>query len=773
MKQHLYILIYSILIAGVLTSCSTTRNLPEGEILYTGIRNITIENPDESSAGNNTLEEVEAALSYPPNNALLGSSSLRTPIPFGLWVYNSYVNRRGALNKWIFNTFAATPVLIGTVNPDVRNKVAQNLLHEYGYFNSNTSYEIIPDPKNPRKAKIDYKITMNNPYTYDSIWYARSRHRIDTVVQLYSHRRLFNVGDNFNVITLDGERQRIATLLRNEGYYFYHPEYIVYQADTTMTPGKVALRLSRAPSAPRNALQPWKIGNIAVNLIGYNNEWPTDSLAYKDIMIYYEGKLRVRPSVLYRQLKFKSGDYYSERRQERTQSAISRLGIFRYTEMQHLPADTARTCDTLNVFINASYDLPLDGELEFNMTTKSNNQTGPGAIFSLTRRNVFGGGEVFNVSLNGSYEWQTQKRTGDNNISINSYEVGASTSLTFPRVVFPGLLHRGLDNYSSSTFRLYGNQLNRARFFRMLSFGGSVSYNYRPTFSGLHTITPFRLSFNKLKNPTDEFNAVAQQNPILFLSLKDQFIPAMAYTYTYENATGRRRRNNIWWEFSVTEAGNLLSAAYALNGNSFNKKEKKILGNPFAQFIKITNELRYTYRIDRNQSFVTRLMGGIIYSYGNATVAPFNEQFYIGGANSLRAYTIRSIGPGRFQPDRDNIYSYIDQTGDVKFEANAEYRFRILGDLHGATFLDAGNIWLLSKGEESLRPGGHISESRFPTDLALGTGVGLRYDMDFLVVRIDLGIALHNPSSSNNSYFNAPFMRSSNYGLHLAIGYPF
>ena len=776
MMLNRYIILYVIL-ATTLASCSTTRNLPENEILYTGIRSITIENRDNSKKGENTIDEVEAALAYPPNNSLLGSSSVRVPIPFGLWVYNSFVNKNGVFNKWIFNTFAASPVYVDAVNPDVRVKVAQNLLREYGYFNGSTSYEIIPNNRNPRKASIDYKITMNDPYVFDSIRHIRFRHRADTVIQMYSHRQLLRPGDNFSVVTLDEERKRIATLLRNEGYFFYRPEYITYQADTTETPGKVSLRVTRAPTMPRNALRPWNIGNITVNLYGYNNERPTDSLFYKDILIRYEGKLRVRPDVLHRQLRFKTGNTYSERRQDRTHTAISRLGIFRYTDIQHIPKDTTRTCDTLNVIINAAYDLPLDGELEFNATTKSNNQTGPGIILGLTKRNVFGGGETFNASINGSYEWQTRRHSHSydgNNSPINSYEVGATASLTFPRVIFPGLINRGIDNYSRSTFRLNGSQLNRTRFFRMLSFGGSVSYDYRPTRSSLHTITPLRISFNRLRNPTEEFNQVVEKNPILFLSLKDQFVPAMSYTYTYENRTrNRTSRDRIWWETSITEAGNILSSAYALNGRSFGEADKKILGNTFAQFIKATNEFRYSRTIDRNNTFVTRIMAGAIYSYGNASVAPFNEQFYIGGANSIRAYTIRSIGPGRFKPDRSSVYSYIDQMGDVKFEANIEHRFRLLGDLYGAAFLDAGNVWILSNSEESKRPGGHISESNFPADLALGTGFGVRYDMDFLVVRLDLGIALHNPSSESSNYFNAPFMRSGNYGLHLAIGYPF
>ena len=268
-------------------SCSTTKNLPEGAVLYTGISKIEIQNEDVSEAGRSTVEELEAALDYPPNNALLGSSSVRVPFPFGLWVYNAFVNKEGKLSRWIFNKLAAKPVLISTVNPDVRVKVVRNLLNEYGYFNGATAYELVPDKKDPRKAKIAYQITMNPPYTIDSIYYVPMRNRVDSLLPRVSGERLIRKGDNFNVVRLQEERERIADRLRDNGYYYFRPEYMIYQADTTITPGKVSLRIVPKEGMPRNALIPWKLGNVDFYLNGYRNEQPTDSIRYKDLTIHY------------------------------------------------------------------------------------------------------------------------------------------------------------------------------------------------------------------------------------------------------------------------------------------------------------------------------------------------------------------------------------------------------------------------------------------------------------------------------------------------------
>lgn len=249
--------------------------------------------------------------------------------------------------------------------------------------------------------------------------------------------------------------------------------------------------------------------------------------------------------------------------------------------------------------------------------------------------------------------------------------------------------------------------MNRARFFKLLAFGGDASYEFQPTATSHHSITPFKLTFNLLQHTTHEFDSITNVNKALKKSLQNQFIPAMNYTYTYDDSPITSRRNHLWWQASVTQAGLVLDGIYALAGKKFNKEDKELLGNPFAQFIKGTAEIRYNYALGHKQYLVGRLMAGAIYSYGNARTSPYNEQFYIGGANSIRAFTIRSIGPGRYYQNSDNNkYAYIDRTGDLKFEANLEYRFPILGDLHGATFLDSGNIWLIRNDPD--RPGGQL-----------------------------------------------------------------
>jgi outer membrane protein assembly factor BamA len=753
---------------GLATGCSVTRNLPEGEVLYTGIRRIEVLDSATTSPNyKHALDEINAALEYAPNNALFGSSSLRSPLPVGLWAYNAFVGKKSKFKRWMFRRFAARPVLLSTVNPELRAAVAHNVQRENGYFQGTVSADILPDKKNPRKAKVSYRIQMNRPYTYDSIRYLHTRSAADSLIALHEGESLLRKGAAFSVSNLEAERSRISSLLRANGFYYYRPEYLVYRADTFLTPGKVWLRVMRKPGLPQSALTPFRIGHVDFRLNGYHEEKPTDSIQYKNLTIHYEGKLRMRPSVLYRRLMLRPGDLYSETREQQTQTALSRLGVFRYAEMQFRP-DTARDKGLLNLSINTLYDLPLSSELAVNLTDKSNDLRGPGAVFSLTRQNLFGGGESLKAEAKGSYEWQTNKaRAG-----LNSYEAGLSATLNIPAVLLPGFSQRGLAYPSSTDISLSADLLNRARFFRMTSFNAALSYEFHPNAVHSHVITPLKLTYNKLTHRTAEFDSIAKVNPSLALSLSNQFIPAFGYTYTYDDSS-RPTDNHIWWQGSFTEAGNLLSAAYALAGQHWNRRNKQLFGNPYAQFVKLTGEFRYNYRLDKNNRLAARLMAGAIVSYGNSNIAPFSEQFYVGGANSIRAFNIRSIGPGRFIPVNPHLnpYAYIDQTGDLKIEGNLEYRFRIIGNLHGATFLDCGNIWLLRK--DPNRPGGTFMLKHFLNDLALGTGAGLRYDLDFLVIRFDVGIGLHLPYETGRSgYYNIPRFGDA-LAFHLAVGYPF
>ena len=763
-----------LIISCLVSACSTTKNLPEGEILYTGIQKIQIENEDKSPSGVKTLEEVNAAISVAPNNSLLGSASTRIPFPLGLWIYNGFKRYEKGIGNWIFRKMAADPVLISTVNPSTRSKIGTNLLHDYGYFDGKVTYQI-NETKDPRAQKISYRIDMGNPYYLDTVYYEGFNRKADSLIHARFDERIIRPGDHFDVTKLNEERERLVTLFRNNGYYFYRNDFITFLADTLIRPGYVNLKVVPKSNIPADGKRVYHIGKTSVHMVGYRGEQPTDSIVKGDFTIHYAGKRPgLRYGVLRKRFLYRSGDVYSQIRQNYTQESLARLGVFKYTDFQyHLRGNT----DTLDVQVNSMFDLPYDSELEFNVTTKNTKQTGPGAIFKLTKKNFKRMGASLNFELRGSYEWQTSSTVEGESSVMNSYEIGSSLSLEFPRLVLPWDIYKRRTLYfpAKTNFEIYAEQLNRAKYFKMLSFGGNVSYSLQPKRNFRHKFTPLNLTFNTLQHRTATFDSIANNNPILFHSLNDQFIPSMSYTLTYDNSY-QKKRNKLWWENSITSAGNLTSVIYAAFGEKFSKKNKKLLGTPFAQFLKFTSEIRHVFNFNEKHQLASRLMGGVIWSYGNKLISPYSEQFYVGGANSIRAFTIRSIGPGHFRPAENANYSYVDETGDIKLEANLEYRFRLLsnflgGNLNGAVFMDAGNVWLMR--EDPARPGSKFTLNKFFDNIALGTGLGIRYDLSFLILRLDCGIALHVPyETSKGGYYNIPKFKDG-LGIHFAIGYPF
>ena len=299
----------------------------------------------------------------------------------------------------------------------------------------------------------------------------------------------------------------------------------------------------------------------------------------------------------------------------------------------------------------------------------------------------------------------------------------------------------------------------------MLQLGIDFTWQWHSNRHTLNEFTPFRLVYSKLLSTTQAMDEIMSMNPVVKNSFNNTYIPSMGYSFTYTNDFGR---NSITCNIDAKEAGNVFAGIWEMCGS---KNDKKLFGTPFSQFFKIQTQLVWKFSFTQSSQLVSRLLVGAAHAYGNSAEVPYSEQFYSGGANSVRAFTIRSIGPGSYRASEEDNFGYYDQTGTFKFENNWEYRFPILGYLHGAIFLDAGNVWLLKNDPE--REGGKLTMKKFFDQLAVGTGLGLRFDMSMIVVRADLGIGIHAPYDTGKSgYYNIAKFKDG-LAFHLAIGYPF
>lgn len=721
-------------------------------------------------------EEVEAVLSIAPNNSLMGSARHRFPLPIGLWFYNGFVGSKTRFGKWIFNTFSSNPVYLSTVNPTLRSKIAQNVLRNFGYFRGNVTYDVLPG-KDPRKAKVAYTVMPNQLYRLDSIAFQRFPVQADSLIRAHQKESLLFRSHPFTAATLDAERTRLNTLFRNNGYFYSQPSYFTYRADTIQRPGWVQLQVRPSVEFQQNAGRQYWLRNTTIHLIDpLRGTEETDSIGrHGTVKLKFAGKGdKHRPSVRYGVLRryvfYKKGDLYKQRMADLVQEKIGGMGIFSQVSMTHTPADTTQFCDSLDVDIYAVLDKPYDAEFKASATTKSNGLVGPGLSFGMTKRNAFHGAEALSFQVYGNYEWQTGANQQGSSDLVNSYEYGTSLSLDYPYIKLGKVARKWLRNAISNTsFKLEANWLNRAGYFGRVSFGTRVVLNYQNKRYTKHELTPFRLDYERQLHSTPAFDSIMNANNALAVSMRNQFVPSLQYVLSMTSRRDARNPRSL--TFTFKEAGNVISGVYSCFGQGFNQKDKNLFGVPFAQFLKATVSATENFHIaGSNMVLAGRVFLGAVYSYGNATVAPYSDLFTIGGANSLRAFAIRSIGPGSYHP-ANSQYSYVNQVGDLKFEANLECRFPIVGNLNGAVFLDCGNVWLMNNHED--HPGGAFKFKNLGRELALGTGAGLRYDLDFLVVRFDVGVGIHAPYDTGKSgYYNMTnFGRSL--GYHLAIGYPF
>ncbi len=753
----------------LLSACSSVSQVPDGDKLYAGLKPIKYENYEANDHATATKEEVEASVAAPPNGSLFGSSYYRSPFPMRLWIWNAFAGSESGVGKWLKKSFGKAPVLMSQVNPSLRSSIAREVLLENGYFRGSVTHEEVA-LSNPKKGKIAYTVDMGHLFTLDSIAYDNFPAEADSLIRTSLAESKLHRGDGFSVSALDAERKRVSLLLRNNGYYYYQPSYASYLADTLAVDGKVQLRLQMANDVPRQALQRWYIGKVDVNFRKRMMEPLNDSLKRRRFIIHYNGRRSpIRPRVVMRDVKLRSGQLYSYENYLQSVNKLTSNGLFSMVDFTFTPRDTVGASDTLDLRLNCVFDKPYDFYVETNVKGKTSGRLGPGLVVGFSKRNAFRGGEKLDVNLWGSYEWQIAHKQQTESSKLNSYEYGLDASVEYPRLVLPGFrIRRRFFTTPTTTLRASFDVINRARYFKRHVVSGEWTYKFQLSAKSLHEFTPLSIQYDYMQRTTAEFDRLLLENPYLSVSMRDQFIPKMRYTYT--RTSPATYRNPIFWQTTVSEAGNILSLGYMVAGKKWSERDKTMFKNAYAQFFKIESDFRKTWTLTEKSQLVGHLAVGFLFSYGNSTAAPYNEQFYVGGANSIRAFTIRSIGPGAYVAPNTQL-SYMDQTGDMKLLGNLEYRFPLWGSLYGALFADAGNVWALHSND--YRTAAKFKMGNLLDETATATGFGLRYDLGYFVIRVDWGFGLHVPYETTKSgYFNIPSFHDAQ-SIHLAVGYPF
>ncbi len=802
----------------LLTSCSTTKLVPDDDQLFVGLTKIDYQNYEEDDHFISTQEEIEAALATAPNGALFGSSYYRTPFPYGLWIYNWAEGSSGKIKQWMNRSFGKAPVLMSQVNPALRASVARSVLRKNGYMHGDVTYTEVPQ-KNKKKMKIGYTVRLDTLFRVDTMEYLKFPAPMQALIDSTRNESLIKPGTPFAVANLDGERSRISRLFRNNGYYYYTPGYASYLADTFDLPYRAQLRLQLADSLPADVLKKWYIGEMRVNLRKTARETATDSMGRRFLKIFYNGKRPpIRPRVLLRDMKLRPRRAFSYDDYMESMQKINATGVFSQIDFAFTPRKNSQlsarreatlrlrrtlnsplTQDTLDLQLNCTFDKPYDFYVETNFNNRTIGRMGPEMKIGFTKRNAFRGGERLDINLHGSYEWET----GENTSGMSTYQYGADGAIEFPRIIAPfvgerntirrdrnGRYIRPKTFYATpwTILKASTDIINRPDYYKMHIVSGEWTYRWQPSEHSKNELSPLTVKYQYMNSHTARFDEIISQNTYLMTSMSDYFIPKMRYTYTYASTNNN---HPFRWETTIEESGNVTSLLFMAKGRKWNEREKELFKTPYSQFLKIETDLTKTWPLDHNSQLVGHLNAGIMWNYGNSDSYPFSESFYVGGANSIRAFTVRSLGPGAFPGFGDRQTSYLMQNGDTKLVLNLEYRRRLFGSLYGAVFLDAGNVWtredMTIDKPEGLDPQDEqiidewnaafsdtdVRLSKLFNQLATGTGIGLRYDLDFLVIRVDWGLGLHVPyKTSKSGYFNIERFKDM-HTLHLAIGYPF
>lgn len=750
------------------SSCSGTRHLPEGEKLYTGAET-DLESADNISRRKKKSIKTVAknAVRPQPNTKFLGSRPR-------LWMYmKAGENPQGKLKKW-FQKNGEAPVLINSIKPTATAAIIDAGLFNAGVFNSYTEYKII---EKKRTASVIYTSHIHVPYTIKEIVYAISDDSLSTIILTEKKKSLIEAGDDYNLERLKSERIRIDALLKDNGYFYFNPDFLLFRADTSIKNNHITLRLTLKDSIPEKALTVYRINNVFIDQDFSLDEYaakPKDTLWYQgNYFLGKEAEMNIRPKVISRSVFLRRNQIYSRRNHNITLNRLMTMGNFKFVRMNFSDSDTT-AAGFLDVNISMT-PMPVHTfRAELEIVSKSNNFAGPRLNTSFMNRNTFKGAELLNLSLATSFETQFSGLTEN----LYSFSVNPQVELFFPRFIFPINIRSNSLYIPKTRLSLSYIFSKRVGYFDLHTLQFTFGYKWKENIKIEHEFNPINISFTNLLNQTPAFSELLATNPFLKKSYEEQFIAGGNYTFTYNEQVFPLKKIQYFFQLNTEAAGNAFTLANIIFGEKIsNDNPSTVIGSVYSQFARISMDGRAYYNFRDNNKLAMRVYAGIGSSYGNSSVLPYTRHFFSGGPNSIRAFNINSVGPGTYNQRNDSI-GFLQLGGDVKLELNAEYRFGIYRFFKGAIFADAGNVWLLKSNPSTL--GEPFSFSRFANEIAVGAGVGLRLDVSFFILRFDLATPLRKPwlEQKNKWVINeispgSSAWRKENLVLNVSIGYPF
>ena len=734
-KWSYFALLTSVLLFG---ACSVSSDLPEGVYMLDKVKVVTdgkYKDVNPSQMNNYVRQK--------------GNSRWFSAIKIPLGVYAM----AGKDSSWINRTLrrmGEAPVIYDSLLARQSCEDLQLALQNKGYLDAQVEMFV-----NPHKHKIDALYVLHPGLPYYINGYTTDIQ--DSVISklIASRKPLLHNGLQFSTDALNAERSQLTTYLQNQGYFRFHKEFITYRAHKDSARHEVGLSMILHPYRANSEAKDTLHSRYWIRNINYESGAQNDSV------------IHLRPSVLKENTFLETGQPYSATQLQNTYNHFGRLGAVRYTNIsfQQVP-DTTLLDTKIQIQTNKPSTISFQPE-----GTNTSGDLGAAVSLTYQNRNIFKGSETFTMKVRGAYE-AIRGLEGYSNQDFIEYSIEGR--LTFPRFIIPFISSesRRRNTATSEVSLMYDSQ-DRPEFHRRV-----LSAAWRYQWKKQDRLDTYRfdvLDLNYVFMPyiSDTFRKEYLDNPsnsnvILRYNYEDLFIMKMGFGYAYNNGRLALKTN-------VETAGNLLGMCTAIFGGSKNSNEQyKVFNIAYAQYVKADVDFSKNLlgRSSKDQ-LVFHLGLGVAYPYGNSTVLPFEKRYFSGGANSVRGWTVRSLGPGRYK-DKDGNINFITQTGDLKLDLNLEYRTHLFWKFNGAAFVDAGNIWTLREYEE--QPGGQFTLKGLVTDLAVSYGLGLRLNFDYFVLRFDLGMKAINPAYQTEEEAHYPLIHpkfSRDFAFHFAVGMPF
>lgn len=758
-------ILYFLFILLFVVSCSGTKNLPEGELLYVGAK-VKVEGDATPKKDRKELKkELQAIVRPKPNGSFLG---LRPK----LFIYKLAGNpkKQKGFRYWLKTKVGEAPVYFSKVDLEYNKLVLQNHAENNGYFNTRSTAD---STRHGKKAEAIYTVIPKRQYLIRDIKFPIDSTVLSNTIRNTKDRTLLKKDQGYSLTTIKEERLRIDARLKEKGFYYFAPDYLKVQVDSTVADHQVDLIVKVKKEASKLSQIQYRINDIIVypnySINGDSLVATPDAVVkHNDITIIDHEKL-FKPRIFDRTLYFKKGDFYNRTNHNLSLNRLVNLGTFKFVKNEF------KVADTIGNYLDAYYYLtPLPKKsirVEVLAKTNSANYTGTELNVNWSNRNVFKGAELLTISAFGGLEVQI---SGLNN-GFNVYRFGTEANLVWPRIISP-FHFVSSSGFVPKTKATLGYEFqNRTKLYSLQTFKGSFGYLWKENERKEHQFNITEITYASPKNITPLYQEQIAANASLEKVIEKQLIFGPTYSYTYTNTMEKRRKHTFYYKASLDLAGNI--AGLATGANLKKGDTIKVFSVPFSQFVKVENEFRHYLKLGGESQLASRIIAEAGFAYENSNEMPFIKQFFNGGTNSIRAFRARSIGPGSYDGTTNANTFLPDQSGDLKLEFSTEYRAKIYNIVKGALFLDAGNIWLLKDNPE--KPGAQFSKA-FLKELAVGVGAGLRFDFSFLVLRTDLAFPIRKPYLSEGqrwvldqvSFGNSSW-RKENLVFNLAIGYPF